>query len=64
VLENLGELPPRLVVGQIRIPPEVSREVLAAADLPGCDGPQPNAMEAQGCADPAATVVQQRSCGG
>jgi RES domain-containing protein len=45
---NLGELPLplplRLVVVQIRIPPEVSREVLAAADLPGWDGPQPNAI--------------------
>jgi RES domain-containing protein len=41
---NLGELPPRLVVVQIHIPPEVSREVLAAADLPGWDGPQPNAI--------------------
>ena len=41
---NLGELPPRLVVVQIRIPPEVSREVLAAADLPGWDGRQPNAI--------------------
>jgi RES domain-containing protein len=41
---NLGELPPRLVVVQIRIPPSVTREVLAAADLPGWDGPQPNAV--------------------
>jgi RES domain-containing protein len=41
---NLGELPPRLVVVQIRIPPSVSREDLTATDLPGWDGPQPNAI--------------------
>jgi len=39
---NIGELPPKLEMIQIRIPAGVSCEVLEAESLPECDGVQPN----------------------
>ena len=39
---NLGEIPPHLIVVQLRISAQVSREVLKADDLPGWDKPTPN----------------------
>jgi RES domain-containing protein len=39
---NLGELPPHLIVVQLRIPPSVSREVLTPGRLPAWQASQPN----------------------
>jgi len=39
---NLGGMPPHLVVVQLRISAQVSREVLQADDLPGWDDSTPN----------------------
>ncbi|MBV9316705.1 MAG: RES domain-containing protein [Gammaproteobacteria bacterium] len=40
---NRGELPPRLVVAQLRIPAQVSRDVLLQDRVPGWTAAQPNA---------------------
>lgn len=40
---NRGELPPRLVVAQLRIPAKVSREALSPDHVPGWRAAQPNA---------------------
>ena len=39
---NRGELPPRLIVAQLRIPANVSREVLLSDRIPGWTAVQPN----------------------
>ena len=41
---NRGELPPRLTVAQLRIPAQVSREVLPQDRVPGWTAAQPNAV--------------------
>jgi RES domain-containing protein len=48
---NRGELPPRLVVAQLRIPAKVSREVLRQDRVPGWTAAQPNAV-CRGFGDP------------
>lgn len=41
---NLGELPPRLSVVQLRIPAKVSRELVKSDQLPGWRASQPDAV--------------------
>ena len=48
---NRGELPPRLVVAQLKIPAKVSREVLPLDQVPGWTAAQPN-VACRGFGDP------------
>ncbi len=41
---SIGELPPRLVVVQLKIRASISRQVLTADALPGWDAPAPNSV--------------------